>query len=667
MSDDNIKKFGISITGKAFDILSNKLYSRKVEALIREVSCNAKDGQDLVDPTIPIKIKLPTYNDPIFYVEDDGISIAPEKFPMVCTYFASDKTNNDNQIGGFGLGFKVPFCLVDSFVAEIRYDGYLRSYMCFKGDNGEPDYTELSCTKTDKRNGVKIQLAIPEANISEFVPNARKIFQYWDLKPQFINTDPFKDFTPKQIKDFDNFSIQESNKNEFVVLVGPVAYALDLNDIPNIQDKLQNIFYKLKHKFILKFNVGEITVSPTRENLDFDVRNISEKSTHKVLIKRLNDIIDEIEHNGKILLSRINTPKQLITEMNNDDNFYLISLSEINKSYFDKLFITNFSDSYKSIIVHSNDFDYWDFHLVDKRNFIPSKWDRNVKISPTSKIVLHDQKVSRNNIFDELGRYVSISLKTEAKNKLKTNPLLEKVFDEEFEKIEEYLKGFDIQIASTFKKIVPRKKQEKFMFRRYGKYGLDSYEMELNEDEVYNVWVMKKDGIQINGKSMYVDIIHKLHSAKIISSSDLFISETNYNRLSKKYKFKNVGSDILLNFSHLFSNELKEKLHRNDQFYKFINWFYTLGVSNYDSFKKTMRNNDKWNNLFIERPIFTQDEIAISNVINNLSIDFSIECDLENTYKEFLEKYPLTNILLGKWIEIINNENMLRDFKKYYE
>lgn len=38
------KKFGIEASAKAFQVLSSNLYERKIEAIVRELGCNASDS-----------------------------------------------------------------------------------------------------------------------------------------------------------------------------------------------------------------------------------------------------------------------------------------------------------------------------------------------------------------------------------------------------------------------------------------------------------------------------------------------------------------------------------------------------------------------------------------------------------------------------------------------
>jgi HSP90 family molecular chaperone len=71
--------FTIKATSKAFDILSSGLYSDKIQAIVRELSCNAYDAHVAAGKVdVPIEIRLPTSLDPTFYVKDYGIGLDHE-------------------------------------------------------------------------------------------------------------------------------------------------------------------------------------------------------------------------------------------------------------------------------------------------------------------------------------------------------------------------------------------------------------------------------------------------------------------------------------------------------------------------------------------------------------------------------------------------------------
>src|SRR3990167_11091337 len=100
--------FSISDMGIVFDILRNKLYSNKILAICREISCNARDAhREIGTPNRPIEITIPTNQDKNFRVKDYGVGISPERMNNIfIKYAASTKRNDNSQTGGFGIGAK---------------------------------------------------------------------------------------------------------------------------------------------------------------------------------------------------------------------------------------------------------------------------------------------------------------------------------------------------------------------------------------------------------------------------------------------------------------------------------------------------------------------------------------------------------------------------------
>lgn len=110
------KSFTITASAKAFDILSNKLYTYKIRAIVRELICNAYDSVIEAKTNKKIKIHVPNSMEPYFSVKDCGVGLNEKEIEEIYTnVFASTKTQSNDLIGAFGLGSKSPFCYVDNF------------------------------------------------------------------------------------------------------------------------------------------------------------------------------------------------------------------------------------------------------------------------------------------------------------------------------------------------------------------------------------------------------------------------------------------------------------------------------------------------------------------------------------------------------------------------
>lgn len=116
------QSFGIAQTAEFFHILSSTLYSRKEEAMVREILCNAWDAHIEAGKTdTPIQIKLDRET---FSIRDFGKGIPPELIVQIYgTYGGSTKKDNGSVTGGFGLGSKSPFAYVDHFEVTSCHGG----------------------------------------------------------------------------------------------------------------------------------------------------------------------------------------------------------------------------------------------------------------------------------------------------------------------------------------------------------------------------------------------------------------------------------------------------------------------------------------------------------------------------------------------------------------
>jgi hypothetical protein len=97
----------------AFETLSSRLYSDKIRAVIRELSCNAWDAhQDADKGDVPFEVHLPTDFEPYFEIKDFGTGMTHRDIvDLFASYFGTNKSESDKFIGALGLGSKSPFCL----------------------------------------------------------------------------------------------------------------------------------------------------------------------------------------------------------------------------------------------------------------------------------------------------------------------------------------------------------------------------------------------------------------------------------------------------------------------------------------------------------------------------------------------------------------------------
>lgn len=113
------KECQIAQTAEFFRVMSSSLYSDKPLAVARETLCNAWDAHIEAGCTdTPIKVTL---TEDKLIIQDFGNGIPDDMIiPIYGTWGGSTKTDNDGVTGGFGLGCKAPFSIVDHFEEIIE-------------------------------------------------------------------------------------------------------------------------------------------------------------------------------------------------------------------------------------------------------------------------------------------------------------------------------------------------------------------------------------------------------------------------------------------------------------------------------------------------------------------------------------------------------------------
>ncbi len=270
-------EFKIKATSKAFSILSSGLYSNKIQAIVRELSCNAYDAHVAAGKkNVPIEVKLPNALSPSFVVKDYGTGLSHDQvINLYTTYFESTKSDSNDFIGALGLGSKSPFSYVNAFSVESRYNGTLRQYRAFLNEEGVPSISLMNETTTSEENGITISVDVKANDFIAFANAAKIAFEFFDPVPIVNGTS----YTPnKAVYD----SIQEKNwkikaqvaygETRLRVVQGLVAYPIDLHILQ--ENGLSNDLKLIMENAAVDFFVpiGEVDVAASRERLSYDKR-----------------------------------------------------------------------------------------------------------------------------------------------------------------------------------------------------------------------------------------------------------------------------------------------------------------------------------------------------------------------------------------------------------
>jgi hypothetical protein len=272
-------QFSIKATSKAFDILSSGLYSDKIQAIVRELSCNAHDSHVAAGkPDLPIEIRLPTHLEPTFYVKDFGLGLSHEGvMKLYTTYFESTKTDSDAFIGQLGLGSKSPFSYASAFLVESCFEGMKRIYSCFKNEQNLPAIVMMSEEATSDINGITVTLAVRRDDVDKFQTAAKKALMYFNPKPKVVGRTGFEPYRMVHTVSGTNWRIRDTEYYAYMsgahVVQGFVAYPIDAHLLG--ENGISTTAAALASTDIDMFvEIGKVEVAASREALSYDKRTI---------------------------------------------------------------------------------------------------------------------------------------------------------------------------------------------------------------------------------------------------------------------------------------------------------------------------------------------------------------------------------------------------------
>lgn len=268
--------FKIQNSAKAFSILSSGLYSNKVKAIIRELSCNAVDSHKAAGKEeVPFDIHLPSPLEPWFSIRDYGTGLTGEQITGIyTTYFQSSKTESNDYIGALGLGSKSPFSYTENFTITSVKDGKKYIYSAFISEAGIPSVSEMfSGTAEGEPNGVEVKFSVTNhRDFNTFANEARDVFTWFRLRPNVMGVSNFQ-FNEIKFTDTDIIpGVHQYHTSSIpyrggIAVMGNIAYSL-LN-VPAAQQHFGKLADLLNGNIIINFNIGELDFAASREELSY--------------------------------------------------------------------------------------------------------------------------------------------------------------------------------------------------------------------------------------------------------------------------------------------------------------------------------------------------------------------------------------------------------------
>lgn len=284
----------IEVNGMAFKVLSSNLYTDRILAIVRELSCNAWDAHAMVGKTnIPFEVSLPSELNSELRIRDFGPGLSKADLPRVyTTFFGSTKRDSNDQIGGFGLGSKSPLSYTDAFTVSSYRDGVVCTYAIFLQKDGSPGVTMVNETTTDQPNGLEVIVPVEPRHVGEFCDRAPRALRYFPTLPVVKGAEITPaDYTTRT----EAFGIRTSRGvvGGLRVIMGHVAYgvtisALDAATRLEFRDLLNYV------KVDIFMPIGSLEIQPSREALSYD--ETTKRKLHKCLEHIQATLLDSVQN-----------------------------------------------------------------------------------------------------------------------------------------------------------------------------------------------------------------------------------------------------------------------------------------------------------------------------------------------------------------------------------
>ena len=292
-------------------ILSTNLYSNPIQSFLRETVSNGWDSHVEAGIDEPVILEIGTSSEGQNYckIQDFGVGLSPERFNQVYKNIGSStKRNNNDQIGGFGIGRFSALAYSEMVNITSIYDGIEYSYVMYK-DGNSISIDLLNKIETNNRNGVSVQVNIKKGDTYNFVKaimSQLPFFEnlYVDYSNYQTGSDSYGAFSSVIVEGLEKFNksmikkyrdfyvtsletpIEYPIKDRVKLLLGKVVYPLRLEEL---KLKSNNGLDFTKYPICLKFDIGELQVTPNREEVLYTDKNIA------TITKRLQGALDEIQ------------------------------------------------------------------------------------------------------------------------------------------------------------------------------------------------------------------------------------------------------------------------------------------------------------------------------------------------------------------------------------
>ena len=308
-----------------FQMFSKNIYSNPIGSIVREITSNAFDSHVEAGVNFPVKIIRRIIDNKIYFsFIDYGVGMSPERINTVFSvYFQSTKRNNNDEIGGFGLGSKTPLAYRrynrvgnnsdydNSYYIITIFDKVKYHYLVHEGKDS-PQITLIHEEPTTERNGTEVRVPVLQTDATTFETECLNQLYYFEniifegFETSYETMNNFKIIQGK------NFLFRGSRFSNIHICLGRVRYPIDYNalDISSFDNNIP---------IALRFNIGDLNVTASRESIDYSAETI----------KKIKDKIDAAKEELMEILSKQNDEIKTISDfIEKKENLYIINFGD---------------------------------------------------------------------------------------------------------------------------------------------------------------------------------------------------------------------------------------------------------------------------------------------------------------------------------------------------
>lgn len=287
-------KFDVEANGHIFSMMTDRIYNNPIGSIVRELGSNAWDSHMAAGhPERPWVIHVPNVLEPYFEVQDFGTGMSHESMQKVYPRLGvSTKRDENDSIGGFGLGSKTPLAYTMQFTVTSIFDGVRREYIVVNDGNG-PELSLISETPTDEHPGMKIHFGVEPEDFAKFRQEILRQLRFFAVKPITTNVDLSEDWfdteahVEQKIAGATMYTRDAYLQGVFIVQ-GGVGYKLRPEELDADEDIISACGLLAMSGTALHFNIGEIAPSVNREDVQYN------KQTKANIINRISIVAEKI-------------------------------------------------------------------------------------------------------------------------------------------------------------------------------------------------------------------------------------------------------------------------------------------------------------------------------------------------------------------------------------